>query len=271
MRVGIIAIQHESNTFAIGTTRLEHFQVDTLLRGDEITPKYGKSFHEVGGFYTGLAEAQIAPVPILMALAIPGGTVSAETLETILAMLDEELDKALASGPLDGLLVAPHGAGVCESQPDMDGYWVSRIRERFGPFDLVMLEVGAFHPSWGDIHLGPANALKAHALLGGGTLLPVHWGTFSLAMHAWDEPAETLLSLAAERVRRSATSARACSAASRVLASSFSSAVFSEESLSCRPVSSALRLVSSMAFLLESTECTSSAPACRAYTEKPPV
>ena len=55
------------------------------------------------------------------------------------------------------------------------------IRERLRPFDLVMLEVGAFHPSWGDIHLGPANALEAHALLGGGALLPVHWGTFSLA------------------------------------------------------------------------------------------
>lgn len=70
------------------------------------------------------------------------------------------------------------------------------IRERLGPFDLVMLEVGAFHPAWGDIHLGPANALEALALLGGGAFLPVHWGTFSLAMHAWDEPAETLLSLA---------------------------------------------------------------------------
>ena len=71
------------------------------------------------------------------------------------------------------------------------------IRERLGPFDLVMLEVGAFHPSWGHIHLGPANALKAHTLLGGGAFLPVHWGTFSLALHAWDEPAETLLALGA--------------------------------------------------------------------------
>jgi len=70
------------------------------------------------------------------------------------------------------------------------------IRERLGPFDLVMLEVGAFHPAWGDIHLGPDNALKALQLLGGGAFLPVHWGTFSLAMHAWDEPAETLLALA---------------------------------------------------------------------------
>jgi L-ascorbate metabolism protein UlaG (beta-lactamase superfamily) len=67
------------------------------------------------------------------------------------------------------------------------------IRERLGPFDLVLLEIGAFHPAWGDIHLGPEHALEAFALLGGGTFLPIHWGTFSLAMHAWDQPAEVLL------------------------------------------------------------------------------
>ena len=73
------------------------------------------------------------------------------------------------------------------------------IRDRLGPFDLVMLEVGAFHPAWGDIHLGPLNALKAHQLLGGGAFMPVHWGTFSLAMHAWDEPPNTLLAHAPSR------------------------------------------------------------------------
>jgi L-ascorbate metabolism protein UlaG (beta-lactamase superfamily) len=72
----------------------------------------------------------------------------------------------------------------------------AEIRKRLGPFDLVMLEVGAFHPAWGDIHLGPDNALQALTLLGGGRLLPVHWGTFNLAIHAWDEPAERLLELA---------------------------------------------------------------------------
>jgi L-ascorbate metabolism protein UlaG (beta-lactamase superfamily) len=69
----------------------------------------------------------------------------------------------------------------------------TRIRDRLGPFDLVLLEVGAYHPSWGDIHLGPHNALQALKWLGGGAFLPVHWGTFSLALHAWDDPAETLL------------------------------------------------------------------------------
>ncbi len=71
-----------------------------------------------------------------------------------------------------------------------------QIRERLGPFDLVLLEVGAFHPAWGDVHLGPDNALKALDLLGGGAFLPVHWGSFCLAMHPWDQPAERLLELA---------------------------------------------------------------------------
>ena len=70
------------------------------------------------------------------------------------------------------------------------------VRERLGPFDLVMLEVGAFHPAWGDIHLGPENALKALDMLGGGAFLPVHWGTFCLGMHAWDQPPDVLYELA---------------------------------------------------------------------------
>jgi len=69
-------------------------------------------------------------------------------------------------------------------------------RARLGPFDLVMLEIGAFHPAWSSIHLGPENALAAHALLGGGALLPIHWGTFNLALHPWDDPIETLMRLA---------------------------------------------------------------------------
>src|ERR1700751_2825082 len=51
----------------------------------------------------------------------------------------------------------------------------------------------AFHPAWGDMHLGPEHALEALGLLGGGPFLPIHWGTFALGMHAWDQPAEALL------------------------------------------------------------------------------
>ena len=72
---------------------------------------------------------------------------------------------------------------------------LSEIGKRLGPFDLIMLEIGASHPAWANIHLGPRNALRAFEMLGGGTLLPIHWSTFDLALHKWDEPAETLLLL----------------------------------------------------------------------------
>lgn len=73
------------------------------------------------------------------------------------------------------------------------------IGSRKGPFQLVMLEIGAYNAAWGTIHLGPENAIEAHRMLGGGLLLPIHWGTFNLAFHAWDEPPETLARLAALR------------------------------------------------------------------------
>jgi len=60
------------------------------------------------------------------------------------------------------------------------------------------MEVGAFHPSWGAVHLGPDNAIEAWRQIGSGKLLPIHWGTFNLAMHAWDDPAERLFAKSPE-------------------------------------------------------------------------
>lgn len=71
-----------------------------------------------------------------------------------------------------------------------------QIGEAHGPFDLVLLEIGAADADWADIHLGPDAAWAAHQLLGGGPLLPIHWGTFNLAFHAWLQPVQRLLELA---------------------------------------------------------------------------
>lgn len=73
---------------------------------------------------------------------------------------------------------------------------LGEIGRRLGPFDLTMLEIGAWNAAWSHIHLGPANAMEAFTMLGGGTLMPIHWSTFDLALHRWDEPAETLIGLA---------------------------------------------------------------------------
>ncbi len=72
----------------------------------------------------------------------------------------------------------------------------TEIGERFGGFDLSLIEIGAWHPSWGFIHLGPENALNVHRLVKAKTLMPVHWGTFNLALHAWDQPICHLMQLA---------------------------------------------------------------------------
>lgn len=70
----------------------------------------------------------------------------------------------------------------------------------YGPFDLVMLEIGAYDDQWADIHMGPTHALAAHRALGGGALLPLHWATFNLAFHSWHEPADRLVAEAAPDV-----------------------------------------------------------------------
>jgi L-ascorbate metabolism protein UlaG (beta-lactamase superfamily) len=77
----------------------------------------------------------------------------------------------------------------------------AEIAERNAGFDLTMLEIGAWHPMWGDIHLGPENAAAAFQSMGGrgGLLMPIHWGLFNLALHAWDQPIEHMLQLAEER------------------------------------------------------------------------
>jgi L-ascorbate metabolism protein UlaG (beta-lactamase superfamily) len=66
------------------------------------------------------------------------------------------------------------------------------IGASLGPFDVAMFEIGAFHPAWGDIHLGPLAAWDAFCALGARQLLPVHWSTFDLGLHPWEEPGELL-------------------------------------------------------------------------------
>jgi L-ascorbate metabolism protein UlaG (beta-lactamase superfamily) len=81
------------------------------------------------------------------------------------------------------------------------GYYpgFAEIGEAFGPFDLTMLEIGAFDPLWPQIHLGPDNAAKAHKDLRGKILMPIHWGLFNLGFHAWNQPVERLITLAQEQ------------------------------------------------------------------------
>ncbi len=79
------------------------------------------------------------------------------------------------------------------------GWWkgYAEIGSAYGPFDLTMLEIGAYDDLWKDIHLGPDEAARAFLDLdAGGLLMPVHWGLFDLALHAWRQPIERLVEVA---------------------------------------------------------------------------
>ncbi|UXY31218.1 MBL fold metallo-hydrolase [Streptomyces sp. HUAS TT20] len=69
-----------------------------------------------------------------------------------------------------------------------------------GPFDATMIQIGAYSDFWPDIHMTPEEGMRAHLDLQGGrphgVMLPIHWGTFNLATHAWSDPGEGTLAAA---------------------------------------------------------------------------
>lgn len=73
---------------------------------------------------------------------------------------------------------------------------MKEIGERFGPFDLTLLETGAYDLQWEGVHMLPEQVIQAHKELRGEWLLPTHNGTFDLGFHPWDEPFERLTMIA---------------------------------------------------------------------------
>jgi L-ascorbate metabolism protein UlaG (beta-lactamase superfamily) len=76
---------------------------------------------------------------------------------------------------------------------EWDGF--VEIAREYGPFDLTMLEIGASDPLWADIHMGPDGAVRMFQAMtaigdGQGLMMPIHWGLFDLALHAWRQPIE---------------------------------------------------------------------------------
>jgi len=72
------------------------------------------------------------------------------------------------------------------------------IGNRFGPFDIAMLESGQYNTSWPYIHMMPEETVQAAIDLKAKVLMPVHWGKFTLAFHEWNDPVKRVLAKAAE-------------------------------------------------------------------------
>jgi L-ascorbate metabolism protein UlaG (beta-lactamase superfamily) len=74
-----------------------------------------------------------------------------------------------------------------------DGF--KRIGETYGPFDMTMLETGAYDANWPGVHMQPEESIQAHIDLKGRSLLPIHNGTFDLSMHSWHDPFDRAVAL----------------------------------------------------------------------------
>jgi len=72
------------------------------------------------------------------------------------------------------------------------------IGEKFGSFDIAILECGQYGKDWPLIHMMPEEVVQAAKDLNAKLLLPVHWAKFSLSLHAWNEPIERVVKAAAD-------------------------------------------------------------------------
>ncbi|MFC4779136.1 MBL fold metallo-hydrolase [Paenibacillus sp. GCM10023252] len=73
------------------------------------------------------------------------------------------------------------------------------IGERYGPFDLTLMECGQYDERWSAIHMMPEETVQAHIDVNGRILIPVHWGAFTLALHTWTDPIDRAIRAAAGR------------------------------------------------------------------------
>jgi L-ascorbate metabolism protein UlaG (beta-lactamase superfamily) len=117
-------------------------------------------------------------------------------------------EHASARGPFDRnarlwggfVILAPAGAIYFAADSGYGAHFAV-IRERFGPFALALLPIGAYLPRWfmAPVHMNPDEAVMAAETLAAQVTLPIHYGTFRLADDAYDEPLIALQAALAAR------------------------------------------------------------------------
>lgn len=157
-RIALLGIYHESNTFVPQTTNTADFRNGHYLTGEAIRTEYKTAHNEIGGMMEVMDREGIDIVPVFYASATPGGTISASTYKELLNTMMEKLEKVL---PVDACLVIPHGAGVSEEFPDMDGHWLSLIRKRVGD-SIPIFGTLDLHANVSPLMASSTNALVAY-------------------------------------------------------------------------------------------------------------
>ena len=138
MRVAIGGISHESSTFSTVPTGLSDFELRNFAEGAGLIERFTGTKSPIGGFIDAARDANYDVVPTMFASATPGGPVTAEATEVLTGKLVKGLKAALEEGPLDGVMLALHGAMVSDLDDDGEGYILRAVREVIGP-DLPLI------------------------------------------------------------------------------------------------------------------------------------
>ncbi|MGF1576804.1 MAG: M81 family metallopeptidase [Cyanophyceae cyanobacterium] len=141
MRIAIGGIAHETNTFSIVPTTLDDFQQRNYAVDKALLIKYTGTKTGIGGFIDAGRDLSYQIIPTLMASATPGGIVTAEALCTLVEGLTTRLKIIHSEHPLDGVLLALHGAMVSELDDDGEGYILRAVRQVVGPEIPVIVEL----------------------------------------------------------------------------------------------------------------------------------
>ena len=130
MRIPLLGISHETNTFSSVPANYAAFEASGILRGEEIFDKFRDASYTISGYMQAAEELGFELVPLMYAVTGPIGTITKDAYDRLTA---EMFGMLRDQGPWDAVLISNHGAAVSEEFPDMDGEFCRAVREIVGP------------------------------------------------------------------------------------------------------------------------------------------
>lgn len=150
-RILIAKFAHETNRFSSRPTGMDAFRSNLLYTGQEIVDRLRGTNSEIAGFMDVAETENWHIVPTVAANAGPSGMVTAEAE----AFVTDGILAGLEDGPVDGVLLALHGAMVTETADDGEGALLAKLRDRLGPKIPIMATL--------DLHANVTDLMAAHA------------------------------------------------------------------------------------------------------------
>ncbi|MDQ3227257.1 MAG: M81 family metallopeptidase [Chloroflexota bacterium] len=132
-RVAAAQIAHETNVFSTVKTDVAAFQASGIHLGQDVDDVARDTNTEYRGFITGASAQGFDLIPLLAVWATPSGMVTREAIAHLAGLLADGLRQAQRDGPIDGILLALHGAMVTEIDDDGEGYLLQTARDVVGP------------------------------------------------------------------------------------------------------------------------------------------